>query len=173
MTTSTDIITKRDNLSLEISKFWTILKTENVVSRRYKRHYDMHAVIKLIESLGKQRIEIKMQSLAINLGLDDVNDLPENSIFPVIYELSELNEMYMQLKYIPTLDEKLIAKYGKKNLKKTEVFSNTFITNYRNNLLLEINALKQKLDNFNAKAGLKNTKKTKKAKMTVTVASAA
>ena len=68
MLTSKDIITKRDNLSETITRNWDIIKSENVVFRGYKRNYDMKLVLDNILTLFKERIEVKLQSLALNLG---------------------------------------------------------------------------------------------------------
>ncbi len=67
MLTSKDIITKRDNLSETITRNWDIIKSENVVFRGYKRNYDMKLVLDNILTLCKERIEVKLQSLALNL----------------------------------------------------------------------------------------------------------
>lgn len=45
MTTSTEIIEKRDKLSADITRTWNIIKMENVVFRGFKRNYDMKVLL--------------------------------------------------------------------------------------------------------------------------------
>lgn len=154
--TSTEIIDTRDKLSAEITKTWDIIKSENVVFRGYKRNYDLKSCLEKILDMCKDRIEVKLQSLALNLGLEDINDLPEGNNYPTIYEVSELKEIYKQLGLINTLDPAIIKKYGKKRMKKTEALTRGFVTNLRNNLSIRINALNKELEKYNAEHSLKN-----------------
>lgn len=162
MTTSTanNIIKTRDNLSTSITRAWDIIKSENVVFRGYKRNYDMKKQLENILNMCKDRIESKLQAMAINLGYDDINDLPEGNIYPTILELSELKEIDKHLMYIPTLDPAVIKKYGKKKMRKTEVLTRGFITNLRSSLAIRINALNKELEDYNNSHSLKNTKRT-------------
>lgn len=164
--TSTEIIEKRDNLSQEITRTWNIIKTENVIPTGYIRNYNMKALLEKIVSLSKERIEIKLCSLAVNLGFEDINDLPKNA-YPIIYKLSELNEMYIQLERIRTIHWKT-KKYGGDKLKETEELTKGYIENYRSKLSVEINKLKKDLIDFNVNRELKTTKRVVKLKFTVT-----
>lgn len=161
MTTASanNIIDKRDNLSTEITRGWDIIKSENVVFRGYKRNYDMKKQLENIIDMCKERIEVKLQIMAINLGLDDVNDLPKDNIYPSILELSELKEIDRHLGYVPTLDPAIVKKYGKKKMKKTEVLTRGFISNLRGNLNIRINALNKELKDYNDNHSLKNTQR--------------
>jgi len=53
--TAKNILSKRDNLSNEISKYWNIIYVENVVNRNYKRNYDLKALYETILDLAEQR----------------------------------------------------------------------------------------------------------------------
>lgn len=158
MTASTaiEIIDKRDKLSADITRGWNILKSENVVFRGYKRNYDMKKQLEEILDMCKERVESKLQAMAINLGFDDINDLPKGNIYPTIFEVGELKEIHRHLEYIPTLDPAVVKKYGKKKMKKTEVLTRGFITNLRNTLSIRINALNKELADHNATHTLKN-----------------
>lgn len=153
------IIETRDNLSTSITRTWDIIKSENIVFRGYKRNYDMKKQLEAILDMCKKRIESKLQVMAINLGYDDINDLPKDNIYPTILELSELKEIDKHLMYIPTIDPAVIKKYGKKKMRKTEVLTRGFITNLRNNLAVRINALNKELEDYNNSHSLKNTER--------------
>lgn len=155
MLTSKDIITKRDNLSETITRNWDIIKSENVVFRGYKRNYDMKLVLDNILTLCKERIEVKLQSLALNLGFEDIDDLPEDNNYATIYAISELKEIHKQLGIVPTIDPEIIKKYGKKKMRKTQILSRAYITTLRNTIQIQINTLTVELENFNSSHSLK------------------
>lgn len=155
MLTSKDIITKRDTLSETITRNWDIIKSENVVFRGYKRNYDMKLVLDNILTLCKERIEVKLQSLALNLGFEDIDDLPEDNNYATIYAISELKEIHKQLGIVPTIDPEIIKKYGKKKMRKTQILSRAYITTLRNTIQIQINTLTVELENFNSSHSLK------------------
>lgn len=155
MLTSKDIITKRDTLSENITRNWDIIKSENVVFRGYKRNYDMKLVLDNILTLCKERIEVKLQSLALNLGFEDIDDLPEDNNYATIYAISELKEIHKQLGIVPTIDPEIIKKYGKKKMRKTQILSRAYITTLRNTIQIQINTLTVELENFNSSHSLK------------------
>lgn len=155
MLTSKDIITKRDILSETITRNWDIIKSENVVFRGYKRNYDMKLVLDNILTLCKERIEVKLQSLALNLGFEDIDDLPEDNNYATIYAISELKEIHKQLGIVPTIDPEIIKKYGKKKMRKTQILSRAYITTLRNTIQIQINTLTVELENFNSSHSLK------------------
>ena len=84
-------------------------------------------------------------------------DFPKESIYPIIYTLSERNELYVHLDKvlkIATINPILKAKLGKKKLYKTEELTADYIKKLMIPLQLEINGLKKKLEDFNSKAEL-------------------
>ena len=154
---SNEIIAKRDNLSKEITNYWTIIKSTNVVDKSYQRKYDLKGILTFIEKLAKERITMKLYSQCINMGYKKASEMPSNSIFPVIFELSEINEQYVQLGLIPTLDPNLKSKKGKKNLDKKEELTTQYIKKLRDSLMLKIIELKKKLSDYNNEAELDTT----------------
>lgn len=167
MLTSKDIITKRDNLSETITRNWDIIKSENVIFRGYKRNYDMKLVLDNILTLCKERIEVKLQSLALNLGFEDINNLPEDNNYATIYAISELKEIHKQLGIVPTIDPEIIKKYGKKKMRKTQILSRAYITTLRNTIQIQINTLTVELENFNSSHSLKNGDRKKGKSITM------
>ena len=49
------IISGRDGLSLSITKYWNIIKSENLIDKRQKRNYDLKKVYKKICEMAEQR----------------------------------------------------------------------------------------------------------------------
>lgn len=152
--TATSAISTRDLLSKEIMKNWGIIRSENLIDKNASRNYDMKALLNRIEKLAKERIKMKLYTQLINMGFAKFSDLPKNSLYPIIFELSEKNEQFVQLGLIPTLDAKLKAKKGKAKISKTEELTSAFIKQKREKLQLEINDLKKKIENYNATATL-------------------
>lgn len=155
---SNEIIATRDKLSKEITNYWTIIKSENLVEKTHKRMYDMKSTLKAIEKKAHERITMKLYLQCINMGYKKASDLPATSLFPTIFELSEITEQYVQLGLIPTLDPSLKSKKGKKNLSKSEELTSQYIKNLRDNLMLKIIELKKKITEYNDNAELDITK---------------
>ena len=154
---STDIKTKLDKLNKEITNYWHIIRTENIIENGMKRHYDMKALLNVIQTNATERIQLKMDQLCINLGFKKRSDFPSESIYPIIFELSEKNEQYVHLEIIlktATINPTLKTKLGKKKLSKSEELTSDFIKKSMTNLQLEINNLKKKLEDYNSKAEL-------------------
>lgn len=151
---STDIIANREKYDKEIKKMWNIIRTENLIDKNATRNYDMKALLTTITEMSNNRIQAKLDSMAINLGFKSRSDFPKDSIYPIIYTLSEKNEYLVQLGLIPTINPSLKAKLGKKKLYKSEEITADYINKLKNSLQLEINSLKKKLEDFNNKAEL-------------------
>ena len=152
---STEIKAKLEKLNKDITNNWMIIRTENLVENGFKRHYDMKALLDAID-----RIQTKLDQFCINIGFKSRSDFPKDSIYPIIFELSEKNEQFVQLGIIiekSTINPTLKMKKGKKNLKQNEELTRDFLNKLRNNLQLEINGLKKKLADFNDAAELDTT----------------
>lgn len=143
------IIETRDKLSLDITKYWNILKIENVVNKNYKRNYDLKAIYSLILDLTKQRAETKLKALCLNIGIKNFKDLPTDNIQRDIFYLSELNEIKVRLGQIKTINPKLKISKGKKNLNKTEVLTANWIKARKEEIDLQILDLKKRISEFN------------------------
>ena len=151
---SNEILSNRDKLSKEITSYWTIIKSENLVDKTHKRMYDMKATLKVIEKSARDRITMKLYLQCINMGYKKASDLPATSLFPTIFELSETTEQYVQLGLVPTLDPAMKSKKGKKNLSKSEELTSQYIKGLRDNLMLKILELKKKILDYNNNADL-------------------
>ena len=154
---STDIKAKLEKLNKDITNNWIIIRTENLVENGFKRHYDMKALLDDINKKAIDRIQTKLDQFCINIGFKSRSDFPKDSIYPIIFELSEKNEQFVQLGIIiekSTINPTLKMKKGKKNLKQNEELTRDYLNKLRNNLQLEINGLKKKLADFNDAAEL-------------------
>lgn len=152
--TSKYIITRRKELSNEITKYWNIIKNENVIPTGAKRNFDLKALILDIQEKAEERILLKIYLQCINMGYKKFSELPKNNNYLDIFTLSEKQEQLFHLSKIKTLDPKLKRAKGKKNLNKTEELTSAYINSMKAKLQLEINALNKKIEDFNNDAEL-------------------
>lgn len=152
--TSKYIITHRKELSNEITKYWNIIKNENVIPTGAKRNFDLKALILDIQAKAEERILLKLYLQCINMGYKKFSELPITNNYLDIFTLSEKQEQLFHLCKIKTLDPKLKRAKGKKNLDKTEELTSAYISSLKAKLQLEINALNKKIEDFNNGAEL-------------------
>lgn len=152
--TSKYIITRRKEFSNEITKYWNIIKNENVIPTGAKRNFDLKALILDIQAKAEERILLKLYLQCINMGYKKFSELPITNNYLDIFTLSEKQEQLFHLSKIKTLDPKLKRAKGKKNLDKTEELTSAYISSLKAKLQLEINALNKKIEDFNNSAEL-------------------
>lgn len=152
--TSKYIITRRKELSNEITKYWNIIKNENVIPTGAKRNFDLKALILDIQAKAEERILLKLYLQCINMGYKKFSELPITNNYLDIFTLSEKQEQLFHLSKIKTLYPKLKRAKGKKNLDKTEELTSAYISSLKAKLQLEINALNKKIEDFNNSAEL-------------------
>lgn len=146
--------TKRDNLSKEITKYWNIIKNENVISKEATRNFDLKAVLSKIQEMAEERMLMKLYLQCINMGYKKFSELPANNNYLTIFTLSEKTEQLFHLSKIRTIDPKIKRAKGKKGLNITEELTSSYITTLKNKLQLEINKLNKDLEDFNDSAEL-------------------
>lgn len=152
--TSKYIINRRKELSNDITKYWNIIKNENVIPKDGKRNYDLKALLTKIEEMADERILLKLYLQCINMGYKKFSELPETNNYLAIYTLSEKTEQMFHLSKIRTIDQKLKRSKGKKNLSTTEELTSAFINTKINKLQLEVNKLQKDIEDFNNSATL-------------------
>lgn len=152
--TSKYIINRRKELSNDITKYWNIIKNENVIPKDGKRNYDLKALLTKIEEMADERILLKLYLQCINMGYKKFSELPETNNYLAIYTLSEKTEQMFHLSKIRTIDQKLKRSKGKKNLNTTEELTSAFINTKINKLQLEVNKLQKDIEDFNNSATL-------------------
>lgn len=152
--TSKYIITKRKELSNEITKYWNIIKNENVIPTGAKRNFDLKALLALIQEKAEERLLLKLYLQCINMGYKKFSELPKDNNYLAIFTLSEKQEQLFHLSKIKTIDPKLKRSKGKKNLNTTEELTSAYIANLKKKLQLEINGLNKEIEDFNESAEL-------------------
>lgn len=150
--TSKYIITKRKELSNDITKYWNIIKNENIIPTGAKRNFNLKALLDKIQEMAEERILLKLYLQCINMGYTKFSELPATNNYLTIYTLSEKQEQLFHLNKIKTIDPKIKRAKGKKNINTTEELTSAFITSMKNKLQLEINKLNKEIIEFNEKA---------------------
>lgn len=145
---------RRDELSKDITKYWTIIKNENIISKETIRNYDLKVLLTKIQEMAEERILMKLYLQCINMGYKKFSDLPAENNYYTIFSLSEKQEQLFHLGKIKTIDPKIKRAKGKKNLNISEELTSAYISNIKNKLQIEINKLNKDLENFNDKAEL-------------------
>lgn len=152
--TSKYIITHRKELSNEITKYWNIIKNENIIPKGATRNFDLKQLLNEIQAKADERILLKLYLQCINMGYKKFSELPTTNNYLAIFTLSEKQEQLFHLNKIKTLDPKLKRSKGKKNLNTTEELTSDYINSLKNKLQLEINKLNKEIEEFNNKAEL-------------------
>lgn len=151
---SKNIIYKRKELSNEITKYWNIIKNENIIPKGAKRNYDLKALLNTITEKADERIMLKLYLQCINMGYKKFSELPVTNNYLTIFTLSEKTEQLFHLNKIKTIDPKLKLKKGKKNLNTSEELTFDYISKLKNKLQMEINKLTKDIEDFNDKTEL-------------------
>ena len=63
------LINKRDSLTSNISRYWKIIATENVVRKGFKRNYDMKALLTQIRAMYDELVIVKLRIQCANIGM--------------------------------------------------------------------------------------------------------
>lgn len=150
---SKDIITKRNILNKDITKYWSIIRQENIISKAAAKAklgsgFDLKALYNLILQYGDQRIKIKLYLQAINMGYTNFNEFKADTNYETIYTLNEKKEQLVQLGMVKVINPQFKAQKGK-SIKIIETFTKQKIDMLKNTLQLEINALEKKIEDFN------------------------
>lgn len=145
---------RRDELSKDITKYWTIIKNENIISKGIIRNYDLKVLLTKIQEMAEERILMKLYLQCINMGYKKFSDLPTENNYYTIFSLSEKQEQLFHLGKIKTIDPKIKRAKGKKNLNISEELTSAYISSIKNKLQIEINKLNKDLEDFNNKAEL-------------------
>lgn len=145
------LITKRDKLTDEISRYWRIIKTENVIKKGFKRNYDLKALLVIIRAMYDELLIVKLRIQCANMGMK-FKDLPKDANIINIYKLSSLNEYYVKLGELiekHTINPVLKAKKGKRALTITEELTRSYLRGKQNECTLNLNELRKAIADFN------------------------
>lgn len=145
------LITKRDKLTDEISRYWRIIKTENVIKKSFKRNYDLKALLVTIRAMYDELLIVKLRIQCANMGMK-FKDLPKDANIINIYKLSSLNEYYVKLGELiekHTINPVLKAKKGKRALTITEELTRSYLRGKQKECTLNLNELRKAIADFN------------------------
>lgn len=145
------LIDERNRISTEISRYWNIIATENVIKKGAKRNYDLKQLLSQIKALYDQSVIVKLRIQCINLGIK-IKDMPKDANIINIYKLSAYNEYCVKLDEMirkHTINPIIKIKKGKKALAVTEELTNSYLTAERNKSMLIVNKLRKDIEDFN------------------------
>lgn len=151
---SSNIINIRKNLDTEITKYWKIIRNENVMSHKaiaagVGSGKDLKELYNLITQLQQKRIKIKAALCCLNMGIKfNYEDFKKTNNYN-IFAACEAKEAIAQLKMIPTINPILKSKKGLKNIGKKEVFSSAKIATLIKDLQLIANKHDAAMEKFN------------------------
>ena len=159
---SKDIIIARKKLDETITKYWHIIKTENVMSNKAVQKgvgsgLDLKELYNKILQMSETRIKLKLMLNAINNGVSTFNYEDEKKKhYYTIFAACEEKEKLAHWKEIikKTIDPKEKARKGMKGTGKREIFSSAKITQLINDLQLRINNLDTKIEEYNNKTSI-------------------
>lgn len=155
---SKDIIAQRDNLCKTKTKYWRIIKAENVMTKKAKAAgmgsgFDLKALHNQILQMSDKLIKIKLMLNAINNGVTTFNfEEAKKTHYYTIYLACEKKEQLAQWEEIlnkHTINPSIKAKAGIKGTGKIETFTSAKIASIKKNLQLEINKLDADIAKFN------------------------
>lgn len=159
---SKDIIIARKKLDETITKYWHIIKTENVMSNKAVQMgigsgLDLKELYNQITQMSETRIKLKLMLNAINNGTFKFDyEEEKKKHYYTIFAASEEKEKVAHWKDIikKTIDPKEKARKGMKGTGKREIFSSAKITSLINTLQLNINKLDTKIEEYNNKTSI-------------------
>jgi hypothetical protein len=152
---SKDINNMRKSLDCTISKYWKIIKSENIMDVASREAglgsgYDLKALLNTIKQLSDKRVKLKLMMQAINLNIKDSDGkidfsaISKDTNYETIFKVCELKEQLSHLSSIKPL------KYNRKSGKAlSEIFNSAKLGTMKNKLTLAINSLDKKMEAFN------------------------
>lgn len=164
--TSKDIIATRDNICKTKTKYWRIIKSENVMSKKAKdanigSGFDLNALHNKILQMSETLIKIKLMLQAINSSTGTKTtfnyDEAKKTHYYNIFKACELKEQLAHWEEILkkyTINPTAKKKAGAKGTGKIETFSVEKIISIKKKLQLEINNIDAKIAKFNEDASI-------------------
>jgi NDP-sugar pyrophosphorylase family protein len=151
---SGNIINIRKDIDAKKKKYWKIIRTTNLLSKKEIangfRTHDLKALYNEITQMAEKLILIKGMLFYLNMGITtfDKEAFKKTNNYS-IFAACELKEIIAQLKMIPTLDPKTKAQKGLKALHKEEVFTSAKIAALIKDLQLKANKYDANMEKFN------------------------
>lgn len=159
---SGNIINIRKNIDEKKKKYWKIIKTTNLLSKKEVKNgfrtHDLKALYNEITQLADNLVYIKGMLFYLNMGITsfDKEAFKETNNYN-IFMACEMKEIIAQLKMIPTMNEKTKATKGLKNMGKDEVFTSAKIAALIKDLELKANKYDAAMEKFNSETEISTT----------------
>lgn len=145
------LVDERNRITNEISRYWKIIATENVVKKGVKRNYDMKQLLIRIKALYDQSVIVKLRIQCANMGMK-IRDLPRDANVINIYKLSAYNGYYVKLDELirkHTINPAIKMKKGKKALSVTEELTRSYLEREKSRISIQLNKLRKDITDFN------------------------
>lgn len=161
--TSKDIINLRDEICATKTRYWRIIKSENIMAKKAKAAgmgsgFDLNMLHNKILQMSDQLIKIKLMLQAINNGITTFNyEDAKKTHYYNIFKACELKEQLSHWEEIlkkSTISPAVKAKAGVKGTGKKETFTSAKITSIKKTLQLEINKVDAAIAKFNEETTL-------------------
>lgn len=150
MLNSANIITMRKNLDTTITKYWHIIRAENLLNKGQTPNYDLKELYNQITQMAQKRIKTKALLMYLNAGITTFNyeEFKKTNNYN-IFAACEAKEAIAQLKMIPTISPTAKSKQTKSAIYKKEIFTSAKIASLIKNLQLEANKYDAAMETFN------------------------
>lgn len=151
---SGNIINIRKSIDEKKKKYWKIIRTTNLLSKKEVannfRTHDLKALYNEITQLSEKLVYVKGMLFYLNMGITtfDKEEFKKTNNYS-IFMACEMKEAIAQLKMIPTLNEKAKASKGLKSMSKDEVFTSAKIAALIKDLQLKANKFDAAMEKFN------------------------
>lgn len=164
--TSSNIISLRDEICKTKTRYWKIIKSENIMSNKEKKAgvgsgFDLKVLHNQILQMSEKLIKVKLMLNAINNGITKFDyDEAKKTHYYHIFKACELKEQLAHWEEIlkkHTLNPALKAKAGAKGLGKSETFTSAKIASIKSSLQKEINKIDAEIAKFNNETELEIT----------------
>ena len=152
---SGNIIAMRQAIDAKKKKYWKIIRTTNLLSKKEIangfRTHDLKTLYNEIIQMAEKLVLIKGMLFYLNMGITtfDKEAFKKTNNYS-IFEACEMKEIIAQLKMIPTLDPKTKSQKGLKAIGKDEVFTSAKIAALIKDLQLKANKFDAAMDKFNS-----------------------
>lgn len=152
---SGNIIAMRNEISNKKKKYWSYIKSENLLSKKEikagLRTHDLKSLYNEITQMAEKLVYIKGMLMYLNMGITKFDSAAfKKTNNYSIFMACEMKEAICQLKMIPTLDAKIKSQKGLKNINKEEVFTSAKIAALIKDLNLKANKFDSNMEKFNS-----------------------
>lgn len=151
---SSKIIAIRKDIDDKKKKYWSYIKSENLMSKKEikagLRTHDLKSLYNEITQMANKLVYIKGMLMYLNMGITTFNaeEFKKTNNYN-IFMACEAKEAICQLKMIPTLDQKTKAQKGLKAINKEEIFTSAKIAALIKDLQLQANKYDTNMEKFN------------------------